>query len=289
MDNPGRPDYADEGSYADPRRRDRRLQIALTVAAAILLVGAVLLFARSPGPPTRPVGVQAEAQTCDEVCELIQPVVTVSWTPPETGADPTGYRVIRDGEPLEAVIDASTLTYADPEVTIGDAHEYQVVALSTEGDSAATEAVQVEVPTPPAESARLDGVYKVMLEVQAATAIGSAFAIDNPLPGKRGTDEWAFVSTCGDEEVACPSNWSSLEGAIVPNGDSWTGTVAGRRARCGPDRRAPAPIDIDFTTAEVDVVDAAWVVSGFHGTATVSFRCQGFPAASATVEVTGRL
>lgn len=289
MDDPGRPDYPDDVSYVDPRRRDRRLQIALTVVAAILLIGAVFLFTRSPGPPTTPVGVQVEAQTCGEPCTSIEPLVTVSWTPPEAGADPTGYRLLRDGEPLEASIDSSTLTFVDRAVTIGENHEYQVVALSTEGDSAATEAVEAWVPTPPEDTARLHGVYRVNLEVRTATAIGSAFGIQNPLPGKRGKDEWSFVSTCSDVETACSSTWSSLDGEIAPDGDSWTGRVEGRPARCGPNRRAPAPIEIDFTSLDAAPVDGAWVVSGFHGTATVSFRCPGFPAASATVEVTGHL
>lgn len=290
---PGLPPYRpDEVSYAGPpRRRDRRVEITLIVIAAIVLTGAVLLFIRSPGPPTTPVGVQVEALTCEEPCERITPTVTVSWTPPESGADPTGYRVIRDDSPLQAAIDASELAFVDETVTIGETYDYQVIALSSEGDSQASAPLEATVPTPPDEAARLAGIYRVELTVESARSIGAAFGIENPIPGKRGTDRWAFSSICADDEVACPSTWSGLErgGEIVPSGTSWKGTIDGRPAQCGSDERVPAPIDIDLRAVGAGVFDSAWVVSAFRGTVTVSFSCPGFPPASATVAVNGSL
>ena len=289
--DPGLPTtYPDEASYADPpRRRDRRLEIALIVVAAVVVIGAVLLFTRSPGPPTTPVGVQVEALTCEEPCEQIAPLVTVAWTPPESGADPTGYRLVRDGTPLEPALDAGELTFLDEAVTIGETYAYQVIALSAEGDSAATEPVEADVPTPLQETAHLSGVYRVELTVSKARSIGAAFGIENPVSGKHHNDRWSFSSTCGDAAAACPSEWSGLEGDIVPQGGWWTGTVDGRPAQCDGEERAPAPIDLRLQTIDVEVVDAAWVVFAFQGTATVSFQCPGFPAASATVRVTGSL
>jgi hypothetical protein len=270
-----------------PARRDRRLAVGLVVGALVALVAAVLWFTRSPGPPTVPVALVAVADTCDDPCETIEPRVTLEWAPPESGAAPTGFRLLRDGATLDAEIDSLELTFVDDSVTMGERYEYQVVALSDEGDSPPTQPVEATVPTPPETAAHLDGVYDVSLTVRSARSIGAAFGIENPLPGKRGTDRWSFASTCGPGEGACPSTWTGLEGEIAPRGSEWRGRVEGLPARCGRDGRAAAPIDLSVRSVDVAVVDSEWVVTGFRGSATVSFRCPGFPAASATVEVTG--
>lgn len=258
----------------------------LVVLAVVALVGAYVLT-RSPGPPTAPVGVRAAAQTCGNPCDRLEPSVTLTWAPPTGGATPTGYRITRDGAPLEAELGGDDLTFIDETVSIGQTYGYQVIAVSGEGMSAPTTAVEAAVPTPPDDAAHLDGVYRVRLTVRSARSIGAAFGIDNPLPGKRGRDRWSFESTCADDDGACPSVWTGLEGAIEPRGSRWRGTVAGLPARCGRDGRVPAPIRLDLTAIDVGVADGAWVVAGFRGSASVAFRCPGFPAASATVAVTG--
>lgn len=273
-----------------PARRDRRLAIGLVIGAAAALTAAVLWFARSPGPPTTPVAVRTDATTCEEPCETIAPTVTIEWAPPERGAEATGYRLMRDGSPLEPDIDPTRLRFVDDDVVMGETYSYQVIALSGDGESAPTSSAVVQVPTPPDDDAHLDGVYRVQLTVRSARSIGSAFGIDDPVPGTRGTDRWSFESTCEANEGACPSTWSGLEGDIVPDGDRWQGTVEGLPARCGDDGRAAAPIEVDLRTVEVGVAEGgAWSVTGFRGTAAVSFRCPGFPPASAKVEVTGSM
>jgi hypothetical protein len=285
---PPSPPYADGVASPDtPARRDRRLAVGLVVVALVVLVAAVVWFTRSPGPPTVPVALEAVAETCDDPCVSIEPTVTLEWAPPESGADPTGFRLLRDGATLDADLSGSELTFVDDSVTMGERYAYQVVALSEEGDSPPTQAVDAPVPTPPDDAAHLDGVYDVSLTVRSARSIGAAFGIDDPLPGKRGTDRWSFAATCGADQGACPSTWTGLDGDITPRGTRWNGTVQGLPARCGRDGRAAAPIELSIRSIDVAVVDGAWVVTGFRGSATVSFRCPGFPAASATVEVTG--
>jgi hypothetical protein len=286
MDENLEPPYPDVTGARGP---DRRLLIGLVVGAIAVLVAGVLWFARSPGPPTVPVALRAVATTCDEPCESIQPRVALEWTPPEGGATATGYRIVRDGMPLGPDLDAQVLTFIDEDVTMGESYAYQVVALSGEGESRPTSPAETIVPTPPEEAARLDGIFQVKLTVRAARSIGAAFGIENPLPGKRSSDRWSFRSSCGDDEGACPSTWSGLEGDIVPSGSRWRGTVDGLPARCGRGGRAPAPIELDLEAIDVGVVDVGWKVTGFRGSAQVSFRCPGFPRASATVEVTGAL
>ncbi len=280
--------YPDElGAPDAPERRDRRLAVGLVVVALAALVASVLWFTRSPGPPTVPVALAAVAHTCDDACETIEPRVTLEWAPPEGGAAPTGFRLLRDGATLDDAIGALELTFVDDGVTMGERYEYQVVALSDEGDSPPTEPVEATLSTPPESAAHLDGVYHVSLTVRSARSIGAAFGIENPLPGKRSNDRWSFASTCGPDEGACPSNWTGLEGDISPRGPRWQGRVEGLPARCGRDGRAAAPIDLSVRSVDVAVIDGEWIVAGFRGSATVSFRCPGFPAASATVEVTG--
>ncbi len=189
--------------------------------------------------------------------------------------------------PCEPSLGGDELRFVDESVTMGATHTYAVVATSSEGDSAATSALDVSVPTPPEEAAHLDGVYNVQLTVRVARSIGAAFGIENPVAGKHGSDQWSFTSGCVDDVESCPSTWSSLRGPIELQGSTWSGKVQGRPARCGDDGRARAPIEIDLDVSDVGVVDGSWVVSGFTGSATVSFTCPGFPPALATVGVVG--
>ncbi len=282
-------EYPDSVADPDtPARRDRRLATGLIVVALGILIASVLWLTRSPGPPTVPIALRAMPETCEEPCERVTPRVTLEWAPPESGASAERYQVLRGGAPLETV-DGDQRSFVDRDVTMGQRYSYRVIAQSREGDSPPTAAVDALVPTPPDEAAHLAGVYRVELTVRSARSIGSAFGIENPIPGKRGSDQWSFESTCGDDQGACPSAWSGLEGEIDPSGSRWEGTVQGLPARCGREGSAPAPIDVDLEAIDLGVVDGAWAVTGFRGTARVSFRCPGFPAASATVEVTGAL
>jgi hypothetical protein len=280
--------YPDSVAEPDtPARRDRRLALVLVSITAAVLAAAVIWFTRSPGPPTAPVGASASPAVCGEPCEAIAPSVTLTWTPPEQGATPTGYRVVRDGAELAPTLRADEHSFVDEDVAIGTTYAYEVIATSGDGDSAPSTTVTVSVPTPPDDAARLDGIYEVALTVRSARSIGAAFGIDDPVPGARGTDRWSFESLCEPEEGACPSEWSGLSGEISPDGSRWQGTIEGLPAKCGGQGRAPAPIEVDLRATDVGAVEGRWIVTGFEGTTRVSFRCPGFPPASATIEATG--
>lgn len=276
--------------YSLPERlpRSRGALIGMVAAAAVVVGLAVIALNRSPGPPTAPGPVTAEASTCTEPCETLAPRVALGWPQPTSGADPTGYRVLRDGSPI-AELDAGARSFVDDTVTMDSTYAYQVVAASEDGDSPPTASAEATVPTPPEDAAHLQGVYRVKLTVRSARSIGSAFGIDDPLPGKRGSDRWSFEATCGPDVGACPSTWTGLEGEIVPRGSLFKGTVEGLPARCKGSERAPAPIEVALEAVDVGLDGAAWTVTGFRGAATVAFRCKGFPRASATVEVSGSL
>jgi hypothetical protein len=284
-----RPSVVEGPELEPPERRDRRLAVGIVVVVVAIVVGVVLWLTRSPGQPLTPTSLRATTAVCDPPCDRIEPSVTVTWTQPEEGARPASYRILRDGAPLDADLDGTARSFVDASVTVGESYEYQVIAQSPRGDSPPSAALDATVPTPPADVAHLDGVYRVEMTVRSARSIGAAFGIDRPIPGKRGTDRWSFDSTCAPDEGACPSEWTGLEGEIVSDGLRWRGRVDGRPARCRRNERAPAPIDVDLRAVDVGVVDSSWVVTAFRGTARVSFRCPGFPPASATVEVTGRV
>jgi hypothetical protein len=282
--------YPDSVAVPDtPERSDRRLAIGLGVGALLVVAAAILWTTRSPGPPSAPVALEATPTICTDPCERIDATVSLRWTPPESGAAASGYRLMRDGAPLDPVIHRSTLSFVDDDVTIGQEYDYQVVALSAEGDSPPSATTAVIVPTPPDEQAHLNGVYEVELTVRRARSIGAAFGIEDPRRGKSADDRWSFRSACGPDEGSCSSAWAGLDGDIEPAGSGWEGTVDGVPARCGRGDKAPAPIDVELITTEVDVVDTDWTVTGFEGSVSVSFRCPGFPRAAATLEVVGSL
>jgi hypothetical protein len=284
------PPYPDSVAVPDtPQRSDRRLAIGLGVGALMVVLAAILWATRSPGPPSAPVALEATPTICTGSCERVDPSVSLRWTPPESGAAASGYRLIRDGSPLSPVIHRSTLSFVDEDVTIGQEYEYQVVALSSEGDSPPSTAIPVTVPTPPEEEAHLNGVYEVELTVRRARSIGAAFGIEDPRRGKTRSDRWSFRSSCGPDEGSCPSSWAGLGGDIEPTGSRWEGRVEGVPARCGRGEKAPAPIEIELRATDVDVIDTDWTVTGFEGIVKVSFRCPGFPKATATLDVSGSL
>ena len=160
--------------------------------------------------------------------------------------------------------------------------------MSEEGDSPLTEPVAAIVPTPPDDAAHLEGVYDVSLTVRSARSIGAAFGIENPLPGKRGTDRWSFAVHVRRRRRRLPLDMDGAGGrhhaaGVAVEGQRSRGCRPGAVATGAPRRPSSCP----SASVDVAVVDGAWVVTGFRGSATVSFRCPGFPAASATVEVTG--
>lgn len=75
--------------------------------------------------------------------------VVLSWKPPiGTGAEVTGYRIFRaeDGdEPIHLATIGNVLRYEDDDVVNGERYRYRIVATSEVGDSAPSEAIEVEV------------------------------------------------------------------------------------------------------------------------------------------------
>src|SRR5512134_3290087 len=121
----------------------RRRGVVVGAIAVVAVAGGLVLVAltRSPGPPGAPGPIVAEASTCGDPCVTLEPKVTLEWPRPITGSEPTGYLVLRDASPIQEV-GPSERTYIDLGVAMGSTHEYQVVATSEDGDSAATVSVE---------------------------------------------------------------------------------------------------------------------------------------------------
>jgi len=215
--------------------------------------------------------------------------VQVTWTAPSDGGEVTGYRVQRDGEPLPGAdaLDPATLVLVDDSVDLGRTYTYRVIAIGEEGSSPPSLAATAEIGLPAAGLAQLDGVYDVRLKVRSARSLAAMLGIDQPVPGKRGTDQWTFDSMCSPQDVACPTTWEAQEGALRPEERHWRGSIAGPDARCGGGTKVPAPIAFDLRTVDAAAEGSIWLVRSFTGTVSIRFVCPGFEPSSGTLEVTG--
>lgn len=261
----------------------------MIAAAAVCGVVAGWLLTRAPGPPGPPADVTAEAFRCSGSCRQLDPSITLRWSEPPEGGEPTAYRIERDGvtlvDPGEET--TATTTFVDRDVTFGQRYEYRVVALGSGGPSLPSPTIAVLLPRPPTTSAQLTGVYAVHLRVREARALSSALGIGDPTPGATATDRWTFEPVCSTPSSACPTRWEGLHGHLAANGRSWTGTVMGPEARCGGGTKVAAPTRFDLRVIGARGDSDAWVVQSFEGSVSISFHCAGFLISSGSVDVRG--
>jgi hypothetical protein len=265
-----------------------RIALVLFLATVAGVVAGFLL-SRAPEPPSPPANVTAEPFRCSDPCRSLEASITVRWSVPTQGGEPTGYAVVRDGVPLPNAgqVDVVATSFTDRSVTFGERYEYQVLALGSQGPSPRSAVVSVRLPSPPATNAQLSGEYDVRLTVRDARALSSILGIERPKPDTTGTDRWTFEPQCVAPRSVCPVRWEGLDGRLVPHDRSWTGTVAGPDARCGGGTRVHAPTRFRLETTGALGVDDAWVVGSFRGFVTVSFHCPGFLTSTGSVDVTG--
>jgi Fibronectin type III domain len=281
-----------ENAWEPPAVPRRRRRVWLVVAGAALCGVAIgWLLTRAPGPPDAPGDVTAEPFRCAGPCRRLDASITLRWSAPPGGSEPTGYRIERDGVAMSpdnvATAGADATAFIDRDVTFGRAYEYRVVALSTVGPSPASTAVTVRLPRPPTTSAQLTGEYAVRLTVRDARALSSVLGIDEPAPGATDTDRWTFEPMCSTPMSACPVSWEGFEGHLVARGRSWSGTVTGPDARCGGGTEVAAPTRFDLEVLRAGPDASAWVVRSFEGSVSVSFHCPGFLISRGSVDVRG--
>ena len=271
------------------RRSSTPIVVAIVVIGALAVAGVLILLTRSPGPPGAPGTPLAAATTCGDPCTEIRPRVDVTWTAPTDGGEVTGYRVERDGDSSRGAgaIDPTSLVLIDDGVELGRTYTYRVIAFGEEGSSLPSSEATAEIGLPAAGLAQLDGVYDVRLKVRSARSLAAMLGIDQPVPGKRDTDQWTFDSTCSPQDVACPTTWEALDGVLRPEGRRWRGSIAGPDARCGGGTKVPAPIAFDLRTVDAAAEGAIWRVRSFSGMVSIRFVCPGFGPSTGTLEVTG--
>ena len=282
------PSERNDATRGSPRRaRVAGVMVLATVAGIV----AGYLLTRAPGPPSSPTEVSADPVRCATPCRRPQAAITVRWTAPADGDRPTGYTLVRDGLPVTTVdpegTEAGTTSVTDRDVTFGQRYAYQVVALSTQGSSPPSATASAAVPTPPIGAAQLRGEYAVELSVKHALAVSSMLGIEAPKPGRTFTDRWTFEASCPTPDAACSARWEGLDGRLVSDGRSWTGTVAGPEARCGGGTTVEAPTRFELMSTDAEGEADEWVVRRFEGSVTVSFHCPGFLTSTGAVEVTG--
>jgi hypothetical protein len=272
-----------------PRRARTAIILALVVFGALVVAGVVVFLTRSPGPPGAPGTPQVSAITCGDPCTEIRPRVELTWTAPADGGEVTGYRVQRDGHTLPGAdaIDPATHVLVDDTVDLGQAYTYRVIAFGEAGDSPTSPEVTTEAGFPPMEVAQLDGIYDVRLKVRSARSLGAMLGIEQPVPGKRDTDQWTFDSTCSPQGAACPTTWEGQDGVLRPDGSRWRGSISGPDAQCGGGTKAAAPIAFDLRTVEAAAQGPIWRVRSFTGVVSIRFVCPGFGPSTGSLEVTG--
>lgn len=258
-------------------------------SAAVCGVVAGWLLTRAPGPPGPPGDVTAEAFRCSGQCRQLDPSITLRWSEPPDGGEPTGYRIERDGVTMSGPGEetTATTTFVDRDVTFGRRYEYSVVALGSGGPSLPSPMIAVRLPRPPTTSAQLTGVYTVHLTVREARALSSALGIEDPTPGDTATDRWTFEPVCATPSSACPTRWEGLDGHLVATGRSWVGTVMGPEARCGISTKVAAPTRFDLRVMDARGDSDAWVVQSFEGSVSISFHCPGFLISNGSLDVRG--
>lgn len=263
--------------------------VAIAVIGGLVVAVVLVLLARSPGPPGAPGTPRAAAATCENPCTEIRPRAEVTWTAPTDGGEVTGYRVERDGEPLAGAgaIDPATHLLIDDGVDLGRTYTYRIIALGEEGSSLPSSEATAEIGLPAADLAQLDGVYDVRLKVRSARSLAAMLGIDEPLPGKRDTDQWTFDSTCSPQDAACPTTWEAQGGVLRPEGRRWRGSISGPDARCGGGTKVPAPIAFDLQAVDAAAEGAIWRVRSFTGVVSIRFVCPGFGPSTGTLEVSG--
>jgi hypothetical protein len=276
-----------------PESAGRRIWPIFVASGAIvglIVAGGILWVIRGSSPvPGAPTGLVADAVTCPPpACPNMESSVTLRWAPPSTGARATGYRVVRDGAPLpdaEALAPTAT-SLIDHAVTFGRSYAYRVVALGSMGVSAPAD-VSVTTPLPAPEAAQLGGVYDVSLVVVHASNLRSFGGISHARPGVRADAVWGFTPTCPSTSVACPATWQADRGTVTPEPLGWSGTLKGPAAPCPGGGSRPAPIRLRLRASRPTAADGAWVVGGFTGRYTVTFRCPGAPPSRGVLDVTG--
>jgi hypothetical protein len=273
-----------------PGRRLWPLTVATLAVAAFLVGGAIERASRDPvARPGAPRDVQVAAATCAAMpdCPAVTSRVTLTWAGAASGGAVSGFAVLRDGAAIPGVrlLPADATRYVDQGVTPGSRHTY-AVAASNDSGTAMSPSVAMAVPLPALSSARLDGAYRVRMQVRSAVNLASLEGIPHPVTGARGSAVWVFTLRCATP-TTCVARWRGRAGAIRSHGAAWSGTVTGRRAACLGKPPARAPVRLHILAQGGAMSGGDWVVSRWLGTSSVRFHCAGFAPSRGTVKVMG--
>jgi hypothetical protein len=267
-----------------PARRLWPIALAAGALAGALVAGLVIVWVRGSSPPPGVPGeVRGAAIACaPPACGRIEGVVRLTWSPVE-GAN--AIRVLRDDVDVSGSLPPAANTFTDRSAPIGHEVVYTVVADGTEG-SVTSRPLGLDVPTPPATAAGMQGDYTVHVVVLRARNMASLFGIDEPVPGDMTRLRWTFTSTCPPNLGACPTRWGRSTGQLGSKNGLWVGTVAGPAATCPGGKQVAAPVRLDLRPVS-GAIDDGWWVLRFVGRATVRIACPGVAASRGVASVVG--
>ena len=240
------------------------------IGAAVVMLGAVLWFVvgpgHSPGVPLPPIWATKTASGAIEGAS-----VTMSWTPPADGAEPTGYEILRDGG---SIAQTASTAYTDEDITWGEQHDYQVVAVAGDARSGPSETWTAKVSSPSLADARLTGSFASKVVQKSDKGFG----------GKLGhTATWVFDPTC--ETGPCDVVWRSTHtiekppitytGTLAREGATYSGTakedLAGIYCSGTPVRVSYVYMTMDVTAAGPSADGTSWDATRLSGSMLVKF------------------
>lgn len=186
------------------RRSPRFSGRPLGVAVLALCVGACSSTVVTTDRVARRVTVAPSAVPAIAGLEITEPTwrpdgsdwaLDLTWA--STGAMPFDhYEVWRDGDAVDAWVDAATWT--DRDVEPGTRYRYAVIGVAADGSRTRPERSTIDTDTPPVGDARLEGSFVMVMHAEASEGV------DDPVNGGRVV--FRFDPVCG--RGACSTRWT---------------------------------------------------------------------------------
>jgi hypothetical protein len=268
-------------------RRRRRIILVLTgvlVVAGAAVSVAIALGGGGPGETTSaapslavgsPVGLSAAA-------DAMPLNVTLSWAPPAGGSPVVGYRVYREGVQIAAVPSSATM-YVDTGVAPLRTYTYEVLTRGGGTLESDRVSVQVEVPAPPLQAARLRGRFEVKVKVRSQYGYEKLTGF---------TTHWEFDPKC--DVGACDVIWKDLvnpkfKATLERNGARYAGSDLGKFGSCSG-VRGNSTFEVRFRVKQARYEVGEWRAVKLVGTLEESHDAQsGCGGGGASFSITATL
>ena len=216
--------------------------------------------------PTSPWRCRRWRDPCETPCETIEPRVTVDVDTARGRRRPTGYRLLRDGAPLDAALDALELTFVDDACHDGRALRLSGHRPERRRRLAAHRAGRGDAADPTRRAPRTSmGCTTCRSRCARHDRSERRSASRTRSPANAAPTGGRSRRPAAPDEGACPSKWTGLEGDIVA---AWTagGKAGSRGCRHGAvatdARRRRSTCPSGRSTSRWSTASGSWPDSG---------------------------